>query len=427
MKNLDDVSPTMCLAKWVEGTLYISTGMTHSCHLVRRQRAPIDLVKKDPASIFNTPQKKQERKLMVEGKRHPDCLSCIKVENTKKGISDRMWKNESHFSYKESVVKAGYENNFAPVELEIGFDNTCNLKCMYCKPSNSSSWVSETLQYGIYPGGQGILEQYTSDEDKETYTKAFWEWFPTIYDGLTILRITGGEPFLSKQTLKMLDYVIEHPNPNLTFSINSNLSISNVMIEPYLKKISEMIEKKVIKNFKMYTSIESVGTRAEYIRYGLDYDLWKKNLISVLERYKDTKIVIMATYNVLSVTSFDYLLDFLEELKIKYGSERITIDPVQMKGPDFLSIDILHDRPELLQYIENSANKMNNSNLYTGLEKIRIQRIYHVSKMLSDKQLSEKRKTFIEFINEYDRRKKTDFISTFPEMESFYYDCFIKG
>ena len=423
MKNLDDVSPSMCLAKWVEGSLYISTGMTHSCHLVKRERASVDLVSEDPASIFNTPHKKAERKLMMEGKKHPGCISCIKIENAN-GISDRMYKNDMHFNYKESVVGAGYETNFAPIELEIGFDNTCNLKCMYCKPSNSSSWVSETLQYGIYPGGQGILEEYTSDEDKEKYTKAFWEWFPTIYSGLKELRITGGEPFLSKQTIKMLNYIIANPNPNLSFSINSNLSISSEIIKPYLEKINEMLEKKIIKDFKMYTSIESHGKRAEYIRYGLNYDLWKINLISILENYKNIEVIIMATYNVLSVTSFDCLLDYVEELKKKYGKYKITIDPVQMKGPDCLSINILRDRPNLLKFIKKSSDKINDSDFFVKLEKLRMQRIYQVSKSLPDIGIAEKRKTFIEFINEYDRRKKIDFLSVFPEMESFYYDCF---
>ena len=132
----------------------------------------------------------------------------------------------------------------------------------------------------------------------------------------------------------------------------------------------------------------------------------------------------MATYNVLSVTSFDGLLDFVEELKNKYGKHQVAIDPVQMKGPDFLAIEIIHDRPELLSYIEKTAKRMDESNWYSKLEKIRMQRIYQVSKTLSNNDMIRKRKTFIEFINEYDRRKKVDFISIFPEMESFYYDCF---
>ena len=423
MKNLDDISPTMCLAKWTEGTLYISSGMTQSCHLVRKNRSPIDIVLKDPANLFNTPQKKKERKLMLDGVRQPGCASCNKVEKTNNAISDRMWKNNHHFMHKEDVLAVGHEGNLNPTELEIGFDNTCNLKCMYCKPSNSSSWVSETLQYGVYPGGQGLIEERLSIEDQEIYTKAFWEWFPTVYQGLKVLRVTGGEPFLSKQTLKLLDYIIANPNLEMEFALNSNFSISNKMIDPYIEKIGEMIDKKVIKSIKIFTSMESAGERAEYIRYGLDYELWKQNFISILERFSDVKIVIMATYNVLSVTSFDSLLEFVEELKGKYQN-RVSIDPVQMKGPEFLAIDIIHDRPELLSYIQKTAQRMKEHGSYTKLENIRIQRIYQVSKSLPSNDVTEKRKTFIEFINEYDRRKKTDFLSTFPEMESFYYDCY---
>ena len=423
MKNLDDINNAICLSKWLEGTLYISTGMTHSCHLVKRERSSVDLVMKDPAAIFNTPSKKYERKLMIEGEKNLQCLSCIKVENSN-GISDRMFKNDSYFIYKESVLQAGYTENYKPIRLEIGFDNTCNLKCMYCNPAVSSSIKSEIVKYGPYPGGHAIISGNTSNKQKEIYTKAFWEWFPTIYDGLIELRITGGEPFLSKQMTPMFDYILQNPNPNLSLSINSNLSISEKLINLHLEKISMMLDKKVIKNFKMFTSVESSGKRAEYIRYGLNYELWKKNFISILEKYKDTRIIIMATYNVLSVTSFDLLLDFVEELKSKYGNNRVSIDPVQMKGPNFLTIDILYDRPELLSYIEKSTKRMQENDSYTKLEKLRMQRIYQVSKSLPDNDIVKKRKTFIEFINEYDRRKKTDLLSTFPEMESFYYDCY---
>jgi len=424
MKNLDDVSPTMCLAKWVEGTLYISSGMTHSCHLVPKNKSPIDLILKDSSNLFNTPHKKEERKLMLDGIRQSGCLSCNKIELTKNAISDRMLKNDYHFDHKEKVLAVGYENNLSPIELEIGFDNTCNLKCMYCSPFNSSSWTSETLQYGPYENGHGAIKKYTSEEEKQIYTNAFWDWFPSIYDDLEILRITGGEPFLSKQTMRMLDYIIAHPNPKLSFAINSNLSISHDLLSPYIIKINEMLDKQAIKDFKIFTSMESTESRAEYIRYGLDYNLWKKNLINILENYKNIDIVIMATYNILSVTSFDSLLTFVETLKSKYGKFKICVDTVQMKSPNFQCIDILYDRPELLEYINKTFQKINEGDCYSRFEKMRIARVYQVAKKLPADNLVEKRNMFAKFVDEYDRRKKTDFLSTFPELESFYYDCF---
>ena len=97
---------------------------------------------------------------------------------------------------------------------------------------------------------------------------------------------------------------------------------------------------------------------------------------------------------------------------------------VHICNPFYLTIDIIHDRLELLLYIEKSTKRIQENDCYQKLEKLRMQRIYQVSKFLPDNDIVEKRNTFIQFIEEYDRRKKTDFLSTFPEMESFYYDCF---
>ena len=48
-----------------------------------------------------------------------------------------------------------------------------------------------------------------------------------LYRDLHTFRITGGEPLLAKDTWKVLDYIIEEPNPNkkLNLEINSNLGV----------------------------------------------------------------------------------------------------------------------------------------------------------------------------------------------------------
>ena len=65
------------------------------------------------------------------------------------------------------------------------------------------------------------------------YVDAFWKWWPDLYRDLHTFRITGGEPMLAKDTWKVLDYIIEEPNPNkdLNFAINSNLGLEDNMID----------------------------------------------------------------------------------------------------------------------------------------------------------------------------------------------------
>ena len=43
--------------------------------------------------------------------------------------------------------------------------------------------------------------------DHNPYVEAFWEWWPDLYKDLHTFRITGGEPLLSKDTFKVLEYI----------------------------------------------------------------------------------------------------------------------------------------------------------------------------------------------------------------------------
>ena len=63
-----------------------------------------------------------------------------------------------------------------------------------------------------------------------------------LYQDLHTFRITGGEPLLSRDTFKVLDYIIEHPNPNrnLSLIINSNLGGSKQLIDKFLEKMKQL-------------------------------------------------------------------------------------------------------------------------------------------------------------------------------------------
>lgn len=70
------------------------------------------------------------------------------------------------------------------------------------------------------------------------YVEAFWKWWPDLYRDLHTFRITGGEPLLSKDTWKILDYIIEQPNPNkkLNLAINSNLGVPDNLVDKLIEK-----------------------------------------------------------------------------------------------------------------------------------------------------------------------------------------------
>ena len=100
--------------------------------------------------------------------------------------------------------------------MEVSFSNACNFACSYCSPEISSKWMEDINKYGQYPTKHGAHNldylkssgkyPYKHSEDNP-YVTAFWKWFPDLYKTLQTFRITGGEPLLTKDTFKVLDYI----------------------------------------------------------------------------------------------------------------------------------------------------------------------------------------------------------------------------
>jgi hypothetical protein len=68
-RKLDVISPSLCVAKWNQVTLHLATGTTHSCHHPTAHHIPLTEIENNPSALHNTNFKKEQRKLMLEGKR----------------------------------------------------------------------------------------------------------------------------------------------------------------------------------------------------------------------------------------------------------------------------------------------------------------------------------------------------------------------
>ena len=55
----DTVSPSFCMAKWRNATIWLGSGMTTSCHHPPAHKIDIKELATNPAAIHNTQQKKQ--------------------------------------------------------------------------------------------------------------------------------------------------------------------------------------------------------------------------------------------------------------------------------------------------------------------------------------------------------------------------------
>ena len=77
--ELNEVSPSFCLAKWFNVSIHIPTGQTHSCYHPRSHSIPLEEIAIDVSSLHNTKHKKEQRKLMLEGQRPDECNFCWQI------------------------------------------------------------------------------------------------------------------------------------------------------------------------------------------------------------------------------------------------------------------------------------------------------------------------------------------------------------
>jgi sulfatase maturation enzyme AslB (radical SAM superfamily) len=422
-KELDSISSSMCFAKWTQVTVHLGIGYTHSCHHPTKHKIHLDELAVSPSALHNTKYKKEMRSLMIEGKRPPECNYCWMIEdsNPENVYSDRIKKSSSDWSapYKDQILKDPLAD-INPSYFEVSFNNTCNLKCSYCSPFSSSKWAEEIKQFGGYPVFDGFNDLDTSilikQKDHNPYIEAFWKWWPTLYPSLKVFRITGGEPLLSKNTFQVMDKIIADPRSDLEFSINTNLSVPDDLIDKMIDRLQRMdVGRKII-----YTSCEGFKERAEYSRFGMNYDKWFKNCEKVINNVPGCRLSIMSTYNVFSPSSYN---DFVEDItRLRTSDKMMLIDASYLRHPYHLSMFILDDSFE--HYFKAHVDLFEAKNLSTS-EINNVKRLYSVFKNAkkNTEQVRAGRKDFVKYVDEYDRRRGTDFLDTFPELEQFYYKC----
>ena len=428
---LDKISDSFCAAKWYNATIWLGSGMTTSCH-----HPPAHLVDKDKVSInsrllHNTDQKKEDRRKMLAGERPAGCEYCWKIEDMgRDAVSDRVYKSKIYpIEALHDASRTPYTEDVNLRTLEIAFDRTCQFACSYCNPAFSSTWVRDIRRNGAYTGliSDG-RNHFTHSHDSaqlhdygehNPYIDAFFKWWESdLHHTLQELRITGGEPLMSAHTWKLIDWFKANQGKSTTrLAINSNLG-PNVDVYRLLDSTEGM-------NVEIYTSLEAVGTQAEYIRDGLDYPLWRQNVQALLDAGRTVHV--MCTINALCLTTLPRLLNELVEWKRTYGRDRVNFTLNILRFPSFQSPLVLPDylreifQSDLINWLvdykgssylqEHEINHTQRLIDYLDVVKTPHREAFEMPKLHND---------FRQFYAQYDVRRNKDFGAAFPELKQWY-------
>jgi len=431
-QRLDAVGPGFCAMKWLHQTLYLHTGDNHSCYHPKPHHISTEEIAVDPSALHNTSWKKQQRKTMLEGGRPQECYYCWNIEDLPgEHYSDRTFHSSSDWAEKEieKLSQLPWDAPINPKYLEVSFGNNCNFRCGYCSPQASTMWMEEIKDHGNYDltynqYGIDFLTKgtYYGPKDDNPYIDAFWKWWPSLRNDLHTLRITGGEPLMNAGAMQFFELLENEPSPNLEISLNSNLGVSFSKVDSLIERVKSLLLQKKIRKFSLFTSIDSWGEQAEYMRTGLDCAHWERNILEVIKT--GATVNFMCTFNVLCVTNYQSLLEKVIGWRRQHGMRCVHVDIPYLKEPPHWMINILTE--DFMVYMDNTAKFMqDNKEWFEDSEIAKFNRVteYMKTNPVAESKIKQGRRDFYVFFTENDRRLGTDLLTTFPEYKDFYQLC----
>jgi organic radical activating enzyme len=234
---------------------------------------------------FDHPEMEQLRTDLLNGVQNKMCHIC--------------WKQEEggRHSYRHSYIKKYKEDNINIHKPEITYidiklSNECNLGCRHCDYTNTTQIHKDMVvmekagmalpaQWQRSPGFEKRLEDKNRKDMLHTTPKKVVDELIELMPTLKHLKVTGGEPTITKEFFHLVDYAVENG-----YSKNINLYITTNgtrFTKDFLKKLSSF------KQLFFSVSCDGFGETYEYIRYPYTWKQFEKRINAIADYMKNEK------------------------------------------------------------------------------------------------------------------------------------------
>lgn len=309
-----ELPDTICMLPWI--SIEASPmGTARPCCLAKEEitdenQTVYSLRNTTLETIYRSDYMQSLRQQFRNGEKPPTCSRCWEEEAAGRD-SKRI---HSRIRLKELYKQVDWNNDTPDqlwfVDLKLG--NICNLKCRICGSWSSSKWATEEMAY------------LPSNVDKKTHiaytwlkegkwpeeSPDFWENLKTLLPNIRYFEFTGGEPWLIEEHWDLLRYAVQTgDSKHIDIHYNTNGSV-----DPYSQDKSVLWD-----NFgrvDIAFSIDNVGKRFEYERYGAKWDEANKIIDDThFAKAIDTPNIttqLCFTINIQNVYYLDELLDWAD-------------------------------------------------------------------------------------------------------------------
>ena len=331
---------TICMLPWISiETSPIGTArpccMAHE-EITDEYGNKYDLNQTDLSTIYHSKYMQDLRDQFRRGEKPTTCNRCWEEEAAGRD-SKRI---HSQVRLKELYTQVQWENNNPDqlwfIDLKLG--NICNLACRICGSWSSSTWASEELAYmpELENKKEHLAYKFSRAGAWPRKSKVFWDKMKDLLPNVKYFEFTGGEPWMIQEHFDLLQYAVDNGySKNIDIHYNTNAT--------QLPKHTELWSK--FGRVDIAFSIDNVGNRFEYERYGAKWDIANDIIDNThIAQLKHCNITtqLCFTINVQNVYYLDELLSWAETKN--FGSIYFNM----MHSPDHMSI----------QYMTPEANKL---------------------------------------------------------------------
>ena len=243
------------------------------------------------------------RQNMLDGIANPECEICYKEEE-KFGKSMRTESLRDH-AISDSTDLMSFVNGEKylqrsfPNHLEFHTGNLCNLKCLTCRPQDSSSFLSEDKVLNISNHNQ---QDYQISQDIVDATMQ-----SVSAHGVEVLDLRGGETMLDP-TIRQTVFDLPKDHKIKTLRLQTNCTILDDFWKESFRKF-ETVE--------IMMSIDAHGLANEYIRYPSQWQQIEKN-VDYFQSCSNTKIYVNCTISNLNFLLLKPLIDWCDKKQIYF-------------------------------------------------------------------------------------------------------------
>jgi len=270
------------------------------------------------------------RKNITTGVSDPHCSPCYNEESKFEksmrtgALLDYKFYNANH--YLKLLDHHNLQNTVFPKRLELHLGNLCNLKCLTCRPNDSSAFLAENRVLKISNHNQKDY-QLSDDIINKVLTEA-------IKHKVDLLDLRGGETMLMPSIKNMLLEWPQDQADNLTIRIQTNCTIMDSDWEKIFKKF---------KQFEIMMSIDGYKQDNEYIRFPSKWDDIEKN-VDIITKLPNARSHVNCTVSNLNFLLLPRLIDWCRQRNIffHWSAVQSPIEFVYTNLPNELFIQAQH-------------------------------------------------------------------------------------